>query len=86
MWAFCGDRSKCKERFGECWLKRDKGLKPPPELPSGARKSEGWISGAVYENDTHVSGMTWYSTNMWCLGQQQLCDGALAAGLLLPLW
>uniref|UniRef100_A0A383VDC9 PPIase cyclophilin-type domain-containing protein n=1 Tax=Tetradesmus obliquus TaxID=3088 RepID=A0A383VDC9_TETOB len=55
-WAFCGDRAKCKERFGECWLKRNKQLNEtrPPELPKGASKSEGWISGAVYENDTHL--------------------------------
>jgi hypothetical protein len=57
LWAFCGDKEKCKTRFGECWLKRDKALKPPPALPERAQKSEGWISGAVYENDTHVSGL-----------------------------
>jgi hypothetical protein len=57
LWAFCGDKEKCEARFGECWLKRDKALKPPPALPERAQKSEGWISGAVYENDTHVSGL-----------------------------
>lgn len=54
IWAFCGDHDKCKERFGECWLKRENKLPPPPAMPPGAKKSEGWISGAVYDNHTHL--------------------------------
>ncbi|XP_078439974.1 peptidyl-prolyl cis-trans isomerase isoform X2 [Wolffia australiana] len=45
-WVFCGDREKCKEKFGECWLKRQE----DPMFPHIADLGPGvmWTSGIVF--------------------------------------
>lgn len=50
-WAFCGNADKCGTRLGECWLRGLKELPVAPNLPKDAHKSEGWVSGLVYDDE-----------------------------------
>ncbi|KAK3235809.1 hypothetical protein CYMTET_54011 [Cymbomonas tetramitiformis] len=44
IWVFCGDKARCKEMYGQCWLKSDEGT-----VPNVQRSGEEvpWTSGML---------------------------------------
>lgn len=45
-WVFCGDKKRCGDRFGQCWLKKqDDPLSPEVHESSGIVE---WTSGLIY--------------------------------------
>ncbi|KAI0500291.1 hypothetical protein KFK09_018503 [Dendrobium nobile] len=45
-WVFCGDRERCREKFGECWLKKQKDVMLPALQESGDKVI--WTSGLIF--------------------------------------
>ncbi|KAK1262354.1 hypothetical protein QJS04_geneDACA008688 [Acorus gramineus] len=45
-WVFCGDRERCGEKFGECWLKKQKDALFPTLQESGDKVI--WTSGLIF--------------------------------------
>ncbi|KAK1274277.1 hypothetical protein QJS04_geneDACA012038 [Acorus gramineus] len=60
-WVFCGDRERCKERFGECLLKKQKDVLFPALQVSGDEVI--WTSGLIFgEGEGIVSMETEYGS------------------------
>ncbi|WOL07148.1 hypothetical protein Cni_G15885 [Canna indica] len=60
-WVFCGDREKCGERFGECWLKKQEDVLLPSLHDSGERVI--WTSGLIFGKGEGIVGLeTAYGT------------------------
>eukprot|EP00262_Sarcandra_glabra_P013929 TRINITY_DN3955_c0_g2_i2.p1 TRINITY_DN3955_c0_g2~~TRINITY_DN3955_c0_g2_i2.p1 ORF type:complete len:350 (+),score=54.60 TRINITY_DN3955_c0_g2_i2:164-1213(+) len=60
-WVFCGDREKCGNKFGECWLKKQKN----PLIPDLQEKGEKviWTSGLIFGKGEGIIGLeTEYGT------------------------
>ena len=47
VWVFCGDRAKCGERYGQCWLKHTDDPTDPPSR--GSSLSVPWTSGTLLQ-------------------------------------
>ncbi|KAL1553201.1 hypothetical protein AAHA92_13907 [Salvia divinorum] len=45
-WVFCGNKKACGEKFGECWLKKQKDVLLPEKQDSGNKIM--WTSGIVF--------------------------------------
>ncbi|XP_049362185.1 uncharacterized protein LOC125826885 [Solanum verrucosum] len=45
-WVFCGDEKACGDKFGECWLKRQKDTLSPDKMDEGDKSM--WTSGIVF--------------------------------------
>lgn len=54
-WVFCGDRERCGEKFGECWLKKQKDALLPDLQESG--KKVIWTSGLIFGKGEGVVGL-----------------------------
>ncbi|KAK1304409.1 hypothetical protein QJS10_CPB11g00237 [Acorus calamus] len=60
-WVFCGDRERCKERFGECLLKKQRDVLFPALQVSGDEVI--WTSGVIFgEGEGIVSMETEYGS------------------------
>ncbi|KAM0935497.1 putative cyclophilin-type peptidyl-prolyl cis-trans isomerase domain-containing protein [Dioscorea sansibarensis] len=60
-WVFCGDRERCGEKFGECWLKKQKDILSPDVKPSD--ESGMWTSGLIFGKGEGIIGLeTEYGT------------------------
>ncbi|MQL85824.1 hypothetical protein Taro_018352 [Colocasia esculenta] len=60
-WVFCGDRERCKEKFGECWLKKQKDALFPDLQESGEKVI--WTSGLIFGKGEGIIGIeTEYGT------------------------
>uniref|UniRef100_A0A175YF49 Apple domain-containing protein n=1 Tax=Daucus carota subsp. sativus TaxID=79200 RepID=A0A175YF49_DAUCS len=45
-WVYCGDKDACGNKFGECWLKKQKDSLDPDRRESGDQIM--WTSGIIY--------------------------------------
>nr|XP_009397926.1 PREDICTED: uncharacterized protein LOC103982663 isoform X2 [Musa acuminata subsp. malaccensis] len=54
-WVFCGDRERCGDRFGECWLKKQEDVLLPALHDSG--KKVIWTSGLIYGKGEGIVGL-----------------------------
>ncbi|XP_065039246.1 uncharacterized protein LOC135673828 isoform X2 [Musa acuminata AAA Group] len=54
-WVFCGDRERCGERFGECWLKKQEDVLLPALHDLGEKVI--WTSGLVYGIGEGIVGL-----------------------------
>ncbi|XP_042000061.1 uncharacterized protein LOC121749560 [Salvia splendens] len=45
-WVFCGNKKACGEKFGECWLKKQKDVLHPEKQDNG--NTNMWTSGIVF--------------------------------------
>ncbi|PHT58389.1 hypothetical protein CQW23_00752 [Capsicum baccatum] len=45
-WVFCGDKNACGDKFGECWLKKQKDTLAPDKKDAGNKIM--WTSGIVF--------------------------------------
>lgn len=54
-WVFCGDERRCKDRFGECWLKKQKDVMAPAIIARG--EDVMWTSGLVFGKGEGVVGL-----------------------------
>uniref|UniRef100_A0ACD5ZN43 Uncharacterized protein n=1 Tax=Avena sativa TaxID=4498 RepID=A0ACD5ZN43_AVESA len=70
-WVFCGDRRRCGNRFGECWLKRQKDVLYPSVIARG--EDVMWTSGLVFGTSQGILGL---ETNLGTLRIQLLPDCA----------
>ncbi|CAA0841089.1 peptidyl-prolyl cis-trans isomerases [Striga hermonthica] len=60
-WVFCGNKEVCGERFGECWLKKQKDVLAPEKQTVG--KTVMWTSGIVFGRGEGIVGLvTEYGT------------------------
>ncbi|KAI5564166.1 hypothetical protein BDE02_14G041400 [Populus trichocarpa] len=60
-WVFCGDKQACGDKFGECWLKKQKDTLEPDRLDSGDHVM--WTSGIVFGRGEGIIGLeTEYGT------------------------
>ncbi|XP_074588498.1 uncharacterized protein LOC141844351 [Curcuma longa] len=60
-WVFCGDRERCGEKFGECWLKKQDDVLFPSLHESGEKVM--WTSGLIHGNGEGIVGLeTEYGT------------------------
>uniref|UniRef100_A0A1D1XUQ3 Peptidyl-prolyl cis-trans isomerase-like 3 n=1 Tax=Anthurium amnicola TaxID=1678845 RepID=A0A1D1XUQ3_9ARAE len=60
-WVFCGDREKCKDKFGQCWLKKQKDALFPDLQESGENVI--WTSGLIFGKGEGIVGIeTEYGT------------------------
>lgn len=55
LWVFCGDRKKCGEKFGQCWLKKRKDVLFPSLKESGQKVI--WTSGLIFGKGEGIVGM-----------------------------
>lgn len=53
-WVFCGDRERCGEKFGECWLKKQKDVLFPALQESGEKVI--WTSGLIFGKGEGIVG------------------------------
>lgn len=54
-WVFCGDRGRCGDKFGECWLKKQKDPLVPDVQEAGEKVI--WTSGLIFGNGEGVIGL-----------------------------
>ncbi|XP_058085320.1 uncharacterized protein LOC131232845 [Magnolia sinica] len=54
-WVFCGDRDRCGEKFGECWLKKQKDPLHPDIQESGEKVI--WTSGLIFGKGQGIVGL-----------------------------
>nr|XP_009387578.1 PREDICTED: uncharacterized protein LOC103974461 isoform X1 [Musa acuminata subsp. malaccensis] len=54
-WVFCGDRERCGERFGECWLKKQEDVLLPALHDLGEKVI--WTSGLIYGIGEGIVGL-----------------------------
>ncbi|XP_078155875.1 peptidyl-prolyl cis-trans isomerase [Carex rostrata] len=54
-WVFCGDKDQCKDKFGECWLKKQKDVLAPEIVSSGNHFM--WTSGLVFAKGEGFFGL-----------------------------
>ncbi|XXG75718.1 hypothetical protein AAC387_Pa08g0229 [Persea americana] len=54
-WVFCGDRERCGDKFGECWLKKQKDPLLPDLQEAGAKVV--WTSGLIFGNGEGIVAM-----------------------------
>ncbi|KAJ8513403.1 hypothetical protein OPV22_003837 [Ensete ventricosum] len=54
-WVFCGDRERCGDRFGECWLKKQEDVLLPALHDSGEKVI--WTSGLIYGKGEGIVGL-----------------------------
>ncbi|KAJ0961639.1 hypothetical protein J5N97_001136 [Dioscorea zingiberensis] len=60
-WVFCGDRESCGEKFGECWLKKQKDILFPDVKQSDEKVM--WTSGLIFGKGEGIIGLeTEYGT------------------------
>ncbi|KAL8538664.1 hypothetical protein ACS0TY_000615 [Phlomoides rotata] len=60
-WVFCGNKEACGEKFGECWLKKQKDVLAPDKQASGNKIM--WTSGIVFGRGEGIVGLeTEYGT------------------------
>ncbi|GER28848.1 peptidyl-prolyl cis-trans isomerases [Striga asiatica] len=60
-WVFCGNKEVCGEKFGECWLKKQKDVLAPEKQAVG--KTVMWTSGIVFGRGEGIVGLvTEYGT------------------------
>ncbi|MCD7470737.1 hypothetical protein HAX54_010838 [Datura stramonium] len=45
-WVFCGNKEACGDKFGECWLKKQKDTLAPDSLNEGTKIM--WTSGIIF--------------------------------------
>ncbi|XP_077247237.1 uncharacterized protein LOC143886954 [Tasmannia lanceolata] len=53
-WVFCGDREKCGQKFGECWLKKQKDPFFPDLQDAGDKVL--WTSGLIFGKGEGIVG------------------------------
>ncbi|GJN29990.1 hypothetical protein PR202_gb18262 [Eleusine coracana subsp. coracana] len=53
-WVFCGDKRRCNNKFGECWLKKQKDVMAPAVIARGDDVM--WTSGLVFANGEAAFG------------------------------
>ncbi|XP_047083394.1 uncharacterized protein LOC124694454 [Lolium rigidum] len=70
-WVFCGDRRRCGNRFGECWLKKQTDVLAPSVIARG--EDVMWTSGLVFGKSKGIVGL---ETNLGTLRVQLLPDCA----------
>ncbi|XP_037433375.1 uncharacterized protein LOC119300542 [Triticum dicoccoides] len=70
-WVFCGDRRRCGNRFGECWLKKQNDAMAPSVIARG--EDVMWTSGLVFGKSQGIVGL---ETSAGTLGIQLLPDCA----------
>ncbi|KAG2544252.1 uncharacterized protein LOC120689519 [Panicum virgatum] len=66
-WVFCGDERRCKDRLGECWLKKQKDVMAPAVIARG--EDVMWTSGLVFGKGEGIFGL---ETNLGTLHIQLL--------------
>lgn len=66
-WVFCGDERKCKDRLGECWLKKQKDVMAPAVIAKG--EDVMWTSGLIFGKGEGIVGL---ETNLGTLHIQLL--------------
>ncbi|XP_050386901.1 uncharacterized protein LOC126803176 [Argentina anserina] len=54
-WVFCGNREACGDKFGECWLKKQKDTLDPDRRDSGDLVM--WTSGHIFGEGEGVIGL-----------------------------
>ncbi|CAA6657170.1 unnamed protein product [Spirodela intermedia] len=54
-WVFCGDKDKCKEKFGQCWLKKQEDPMFPDLAESGEKVP--WTSGVIFGKGEGIIGI-----------------------------
>ncbi|PUZ43327.1 hypothetical protein GQ55_9G652500 [Panicum hallii var. hallii] len=54
-WVFCGDERRCKDRLGECWLKKQKDVMAPAVIARG--EDVMWTSGLVFGKGEGIVGL-----------------------------
>eukprot|EP01018_Ginkgo_biloba_P035075 Gb_24866 [translate_table: standard] len=60
-WVFCGDRKRCADRFGQCWLKKQEDPLSPEVQESGSQVE--WTSGLIYGKGVGIVALeTQYGT------------------------
>ncbi|KAK4430970.1 hypothetical protein Salat_0859000 [Sesamum alatum] len=60
-WVFCGNKEACGEKFGECWLKKQKDVLAPDKQEAGNKNM--WTSGLVFGRGEGIVGLqTEYGT------------------------
>ncbi|KAL2472537.1 peptidyl-prolyl cis-trans isomerase [Abeliophyllum distichum] len=60
-WVFCGNKQACREKFGECWLKKQKDNLAPISNEAGDKFM--WTSGLVFGRGEGIVGLqTEYGT------------------------
>ncbi|GAA0141249.1 hypothetical protein LIER_02436 [Lithospermum erythrorhizon] len=60
-WVFCGNKEACGEKFGECWLKKQKDSMIPDQREAGDGNM--WTSGIVFGEGEGIVGLeTKYGT------------------------
>ncbi|XP_008794880.1 uncharacterized protein LOC103710775 [Phoenix dactylifera] len=53
-WVFCGDKERCGNKFGECWLKKQKDVLFPALQESGEKVI--WTSGLIFGKGEGIVG------------------------------
>jgi len=60
-WVFCGNREACGQKFGECWLKKQKDTLAPERQDMGQKVI--WTSGLIFGKGEGIVGLeTEYGT------------------------
>ncbi|KAL3817967.1 hypothetical protein ACJIZ3_003872 [Penstemon smallii] len=60
-WVFCGNKQACGDKFGECWLKKQKDTLAPEKQNAGDKIM--WTSGLVFGRGEGIVGLeTEYGT------------------------
>ncbi|XP_020093667.1 uncharacterized protein LOC109713843 [Ananas comosus] len=54
-WVFCGDRARCGDRFGECWLKKQEDVLFPAVAAIGENVM--WTSGLIFGEGEGIIGL-----------------------------
>ncbi|KAJ4777658.1 Peptidyl-prolyl cis-trans isomerase-like 3 [Rhynchospora pubera] len=54
-WVFCGNKEHCKDKFGECWLKKQNDVLSPEVVSSGDHSM--WTSGLVFAKGEGIFGL-----------------------------
>ncbi|CAI9775588.1 unnamed protein product [Fraxinus pennsylvanica] len=54
-WVFCGNKQACGNKFGECWLKKQKDLLAPEKQEVGDKVM--WTSGLVFGRGEGIIGL-----------------------------
>ncbi|XP_017226693.1 uncharacterized protein LOC108202688 isoform X1 [Daucus carota subsp. sativus] len=54
-WVYCGDKDACGNKFGECWLKKQKDSLDPDRRESGDQIM--WTSGIIYGKGEGIVGL-----------------------------
>ncbi|KAL4199662.1 hypothetical protein AMTRI_Chr03g52320 [Amborella trichopoda] len=56
-WVFCGDKDRCENKFGECWLKKQKDPLSPDVQALQDKEKVIWTSGLVYGKGEGIIGL-----------------------------